>query len=138
MSEPAEISHESENARKVRRLVEAWNLGDWSVGEALSSPDLVVFPPRGWPEGAEFEGWEAAERQYERLKEAWTQEGLEIERLEERGDTVLLQVRWTGKGEASGLDLDLHVWVLYQFRDGLNTRVEFFLDEGEARQAFAG
>jgi ketosteroid isomerase-like protein len=130
------MNAESDNVRAVRRLVGAWNADDWSVGEALSDPNLVVYPPQGWPEGAELRGWPAAVRQYERLKDAWTQDRLEITGLEDGDDKVLLSVHWTGKGEASGLDLDLPIWVVYEFRDGLNTRVDFFLDEVDARAAF--
>jgi ketosteroid isomerase-like protein len=126
---------ERENEALARRAAEAWNANDWETLERLNAPDLVVNAPAGWPEAGTLVGWPAARRQFERLKDSWSDEHAEITQIESAGDQVLVATRWLGKGQSSGLDLDLGIWVVYTIRDGVMVRHQYFLDEAEARRA---
>jgi ketosteroid isomerase-like protein len=126
---------EAENEAAVRAGLAAWNANDWEALERLNASDIEIIAPEGWPESGKFEGWPAVRRQFERLKDSWSEEHVELVSLESRGDKVLVQSRWLGKGEGSGLDLDLGVWVVYTFEDGRIVRLEYFLEEAPARRA---
>jgi hypothetical protein len=66
-----------------------------------------------------------------RAIEAWN-----ADEVESAGDQVLVTTRWLGKGQSSGLDLDLGIWALFAIRHGVTVRIRYFLDEAEARRAF--
>jgi ketosteroid isomerase-like protein len=122
----------------VRRSIEAWNRDDWDALEAVWHADGEIVAPPGWPEPGVFSGWPAVRRQFERLKESWSDEHIELASLTTLDRTVLAQVRWRGHGEASGLDLDLEVWMVNFVRGGKLSRVEYHFDEDAARASTAG
>jgi ketosteroid isomerase-like protein len=127
---------EKETEAIVRRAIEAWNADDWETMERLNAPDIEVVAPEGWPESGTSVGWPGVRRQFERLKESWRDEHVEIKEVESAGDQVLVTTRWLGKGQSSGLDLDLGIWALFAIRHGVTVRIRYFLDEAEARRAF--
>jgi ketosteroid isomerase-like protein len=125
-----------ENLRVVRRALDAWNRNDWSQLESVNDPDAVIVAPEGWPEGGEFEGWDAIRRQFERLKEAWSEEQIDAESVEAIGDeTVLVRGHWRAHGGVSGLDADFEMWVVYTVRGGRIVRTDFCLSEDAAEAA---
>jgi uncharacterized protein len=126
---------EKESEEVVRRAVDAWNANDWALIEALHSPEVEVIAPREWPEGGTFRGWEAVRRQFERLKDSWSLERYEAENIEAKGDTVLLVGTWIGTGETSGLDLGQEICPVFTVEGGRIARIEYYLDEAEARRA---
>jgi len=51
------------------------------------------------------------------------------------GDSVLVLGRADGRGRGSGVDVDMPLGVIYDFRDGRVSRVGTYLDHGEALRA---
>ena len=129
---------EKQNEEIARRTVEAWNAGDWELLKALYSPEIEVVAPKEWPEGGTFNGWEAVRRQFERLKDSWSEERYAIDTVRSAGDKVLVVGRWLGRGETSGLDLDLQTCLVYTIADDRVVRIEYYLDENDARRALGG
>jgi ketosteroid isomerase-like protein len=124
------------NADLVRRSVEAWNRSDWDVVESLCWPDVEGIAPKQWPEAEDSIGWPAFRRQLERLKDSWAEERFEADSVESVSeDVVLVHGRWRGRGDASGIELDIETWMVWRFRDAKATRVEYFLDGKEATEA---
>jgi ketosteroid isomerase-like protein len=119
----------------LRRSFEAWNADDWEALEALWEPSGAIVAPEGWPETGEIAGWPAIRSQFERIKGPWTEERVEEASLERVGDRLLAEVRWTTRGEASGVPLEVRMWMLCSFSDGTFTRIEYFLDERSAQEA---
>lgn len=126
---------EEDTETVVRAGIAAWNENDWGRFEAVNHPDVEVRAPEGWPESGEFKGWAAVRRQFERLKEPWIEERVEVLELTCRGERALLHGRWIGRG-TSGLDFDMDTWQSITVRGGRIARTEFYLDEAAARQAF--
>lgn len=116
----------------VRRSFEAWNANDWPALEAAYDPDVVVDPPEGWPEGEVAHGWEAVRAQFVRLKEAWQDERVQVDEVEEVDDRVLAQFRWVAQGKASGVDVADALWGLFTVRDGRIVRLKYFLSRPSA------
>jgi ketosteroid isomerase-like protein len=125
----------AENEELVRLGIEAWNAGDWGFLEALHAPDAEVIAPNGWPEAGTFVGWDAIHPQYRRLKEAWSWERIDVRILESVGERVLAGTRWITHGQASGIEMDQELWVVYEFADERIARLLYFLDEEPARAA---
>jgi ketosteroid isomerase-like protein len=125
----------SEGPDVVRRSFEAWNANDWRALEASYDPDVIVDPPEGWPEGEVAHGWEAVRTQFERLKDAWQDERVQVVEVEEVGNRVLAQFRWVAQGKASGADVANALWGVFTVREGRIVRLKYFLGRANAVEA---
>jgi hypothetical protein len=123
-----------ENEAILRRFVAAWNVNDWDAMDAICAPDVAATPLEGWPEQESAVGKIGVRRAFERLKEPWAEEQLQILTVDSRQEWALLHLRWLGRGQGSGLDLDLEFWGAYELRGGLIVRMAFSREEGEARR----
>lgn len=124
-----------EDIEVVRRSFEAWNANDWSGLEAAYDPKVVADPPEGWPEGETAHGWEAVRMQFVRLKEAWQDEHVQVDELEQVGEMVLARFRWVAQGKASGVDVTEPLWGLFGVRNARIVRLKYFLSRSSALEA---
>ena len=127
---------ESEIERLTRETLEAWNENAWDRFEELWDSGAEVVTPIAWPESGTFHGWAEIRAEYERLKDTWSADKLEVLGLEARGDRALAHGRWSGTGQTSGFPFDLEVWWVHEVRDGRNLRIAYFMDEESARREF--
>jgi ketosteroid isomerase-like protein len=125
----------TEEESVLRRSLEAWNENDWDALEALWNPDGEIDAPEGWPESGTQVGWDAVRTQFERIKDSWAEESVELIRVERTGDRLLGHLRWVLRGEASGAPLEVPMWMLCEFRDARFSRIRYFMDEGAALDA---
>lgn len=93
------------NVKLVRSIYAAWERGDWSSAEwADPRLELVVAdeptPTRWNGLGAAAEGW----REFLSSWEDWRVEVEEFRELD--GDRVLVLARNSGRGKASGMDVE--------------------------------
>ena len=124
------------NSELAREANDAWNRSDWGAMEALYWPDAEAVAPRGWPEAEDSLGWEAVLRQFERLKDSWTEERFELESVEAIDALRVVQYgHWRAVGKESGVPVDLEFWIITTFRDGKVAKIVFFLDRDEAMRA---
>jgi ketosteroid isomerase-like protein len=124
------------NIRTALRLAAAWNDADWEASEPFYWPDAELKAPEGWPEAAEVTGWPAIRQQFDRLKDGWAEDRWDFDSTEAVGEDVVLQHgRWHGRGQGSGLPFDFEAWILYRFRNGRITRLEYYLDRELAMAA---
>ena len=124
-----------ENVEITRRGIGAWNRGDWDALWALGGGDIVIVAPEEWPEAGTVSGREAVEAQFERLKESWEEERVEIDELIDAGDRVLCLYRWVVRGKGSGVELEMPMANLFTVRGGSVVRIEFFTDQPKALEA---
>jgi ketosteroid isomerase-like protein len=128
-----------QNIRIAKRLAVAWDDQDWESTESLYWPDAELMPPEAWPEAGEVKGWSAIQQQFERLKDAWAEDHWKFDSTEAVSEDVVLQHgRWRGRGKGSGLPFDFEAWIIYRFRAGKITRIEYYLDRGQAMDAAGG
>jgi len=123
-----------ENVAIAVAAFEAWNRGHWDAFGALHHRDIVLVTPEGWPE-PRMEGWEAMRRQFLRLKDAWSDERIEIDAVEDAGANVLVDWRWITSGKFSGIPSDTAFISVSTVRGGLITQVEYFFDRERALEA---
>ncbi len=123
-----------ENVEVVRALLEAWNSGDMeAVSENLAS-DVIARPPEGWPEPGPFVGREAVMRQWERVREAFTSDTLELTTdAIDLGHRVLARVVWRGVGH--GPESAMKWTNLVTVRSGKVTVIEYFWEHAQALEA---
>jgi ketosteroid isomerase-like protein len=124
-----------ENVEVVRAAFAAWNAGDMDAFRELSDPNVIARFPEGWPEPGPYEGREAVMRLFEQNRETWDADALikPISNFVDAGDRVVVRQLWRGVGR--GPELSLEFTVIYTFRNGRVSLLEFFWDHAEALEA---
>ncbi len=106
---------------------------DWDRYFERTSPDIVTRTDPRWPDGGEFHGREEALRFLDSFLAPW--ESLRYERRggnERVGDRLLEKGAWLGVGRTTKIEGRIDFTVVGKFRDGLMTRIEFFIVHDEA------
>jgi ketosteroid isomerase-like protein len=124
-----------DNVAVIRQVVERWNAGDHAGVSELYADDIVMVAAREWPDTARSVGKEAMERSTQEFRSAWESSEIDMDRLESVGDLVVAQGAWDSRGLASGATGRLPFGIIFTLRDGLITRLEWFMDPEEARAA---
>jgi ketosteroid isomerase-like protein len=121
-----------ENVELVRSILAAFNRGDIEAVVQAVHPDIEFTrvgeqsPVRGV---AELRKWMEPD--------AFQDERFEPLDFTVNGNKVLVHQHFTGRGAASGMELDFTTFAVFTLDDGLVTRLEAFLphEEAEARGA---
>ena len=106
-----------ENLNVVRRLYEHWNRGDLDAATAMLDQHVVWHGYLHLPDSGPRHGAGEVQQWAGEFAEAWGEIKVQIERLEDVGDDVVLAlVRMTGRGRGSGAavesGVDGHVWTI--------------------------
>ncbi|MBA3300738.1 MAG: nuclear transport factor 2 family protein [Thermoleophilaceae bacterium] len=120
-------------AQLVKDGYDAWNRGDRDWVLAHMSPDFEWISPADDPDAGVYRGYEAVEHYWEGWREAVGELHFEVERIEERGDEVVVVARRSGRGIESGLVIEDSIVQIFTF-DGSGKAVSCreFYDESEA------
>jgi ketosteroid isomerase-like protein len=109
-----------ENVEVVRASLEAWNRDDLEGVLEYMSPEWEWHPARLFPgTDAVYRGKEGFTRFWNTFREPWESIRIEVERIEDLGDRVLVLIMFYGKGKLSGVDAATEYANLLTFRDGL-------------------
>jgi ketosteroid isomerase-like protein len=123
-----------ENVEVLKAAMAAWNAGDMDAVRELHDPDVIVRYPEGWPEPGPFVGREAVIRQFERNRETWDADTLElISDFVDGGDRVAVRFIWRGKGR--GPEANIELTTVNTVRKGKIFYVELLWDHAEALEA---
>ena len=103
----------------LRRGYEAFGRGDVDAVLELLVPDVEWSPAIGAILGVETLRGREALRQFllRDLFEGFDQFRAEPLSFEDLGDFVLVMVRYTGRGESSGIEMDQRLAALYEIRN---------------------
>src|SRR5687768_44579 len=124
-----------ENVEIVTRQFNAWSAGDLDTWSEAWDPDVVVVPPKGWPEGGVNRGLDAWRSQARRLRDSWTEARIEIDEIRPVEDRVLVQIRYVTKGADTGLPFDTPMAAVFFFEDRKIKRAEYYWETDEALEA---
>jgi ketosteroid isomerase-like protein len=121
-----------ENVRILREMYGRRTLAEASE---LMHPAAEMRQPSALPDTDEYYGREQIVRGTRRWLEEWEDFRFAPEEVVDLGERALMRVRLSGRGKASGLELQQTVFHLWRFRDGMPWRCEVFVDEDAAQQA---
>jgi ketosteroid isomerase-like protein len=110
------------------------NTRDLALVAELAHPDVEWIPDQRVGEGP-IRGHENITRFFLDQAEMFEQLHFEVERCWEKGDRVLVFLRVTGRGQASGAEFDIRIGHVWTLRDGLVVRGEGYGDRHEALKA---
>jgi ketosteroid isomerase-like protein len=127
----------AENVERIRRNLDAWNRGDLDAFLETAGPDIE------WTSelATRFEGGERVFRGTDGLREYWHEwhalwtVTIEIDRIHDLGETILVIAQVRTRGEASGVDLEGQVAYVYELEGDAFTRVRSYLDPQAALEA---
>ncbi len=123
-----------ENVEVVRTSMEAWNARDMDAMREAYAEDVVTWPPEGWSEAGPFVGRETVIGQWERMRELWSDD--EVEMLTDyidAADRVVVSMIWRERGH--GHESDSGATGIFTIRNGKIRVAEFFWDHTEALKA---
>jgi ketosteroid isomerase-like protein len=125
-----------ENVEVVQAWSDAYVAGDIDAMMDLCSPDVKAFPDKGFLEANPLYGREQFRRWIEEIRAPWVSarwvvheaRAVESDRVLERGD-------FGGVGAGSSIETLASYTVIFTFRDGQISRVDYFSDRAEALKA---
>jgi ketosteroid isomerase-like protein len=122
-----------EHIEVVRSAFAAWEEGDLARLGDLVTDDLVVY--RADPDGATSHGLDG----FLELTADWTEGFADWtpvpEEFTEVGERVLVRVRQSARGEASGVPLTEDWWFVYELRRARIARMSIYTKHTEALEA---
>jgi ketosteroid isomerase-like protein len=125
-----------ENLGLVRRAYEAFAEGDLETALAIFSPDVEIEDhDRSLSSPLVDRGSEGFLRLVARANEGFEDVRYAPEAFKEAGTHVLVDVRRTGRGSASGVPVEERQFHVWDMEDGRAVRLRAFLERGRARQA---
>jgi ketosteroid isomerase-like protein len=117
------------------RAFNAIGRGDLEILRTFNHTDVVYDLSRwGWPEASLYRGRDGLVRFNEEWIGQWSDPNFDVvavEELRERG-VWLIHLDLRGTGRTSGVDVQMDIFELIRFRDGLVWRNAFFRDRAEA------
>jgi uncharacterized protein len=123
-----------ENVEIIRSSYEAANRRDWDAAFRDLSPDVEWIPDSRVGEGP-VRGREKVMRFFTERAEMFDELRTEPERFWEKDDRVVVFLRVTGRGGASGAGFEIRVGHLWTVRQGVVVRGEGYGDRSEALEA---
>jgi ketosteroid isomerase-like protein len=120
-----------ENVEIVRRAMEAYVRGDTAGALADVDPDIVWNPneePAGRGHNAvlsSLQGWE----------ETWEDYSMRAEEYLDAGNKVVAALHFTGRGKASGVEVDARSYQVHTIREGKIVQMIEFTDRADALEA---
>ncbi len=116
-----------ENVEFVRRVYGLLDHGDEAVWD-LVPPGFVFDWSRRLINPTVLRGRDQARALYEREMEAWEggRTDWQPKELIDAGDGVLAFIRTSGRGKASGVEVEAYVWNVWTFRDGQPAEFTYF------------
>jgi ketosteroid isomerase-like protein len=118
-----------------RRRFEAIGRQDWDTAAGLLDPGIEWHDPSEVPDAGVHVGLDAVRRYWaEELLDAWETWDLQLETLIPASDRILSISRLRGKGKHTGITVDMELFQVWTFKDGLVIEQRGFFDR---EQAFA-
>jgi ketosteroid isomerase-like protein len=121
---------EAEVAR-LHEIYADWTRGDYSRTDLLH-PDFQLEFAEDFLDDGVFEGIEAAGRGWEQWTSQWASWRTTPGRFIDLGDRLLVLIRVNGIAKASGMELSQASANLWEFRDGLPSRLVIYAHEARA------
>jgi ketosteroid isomerase-like protein len=126
------MGEESPNVELMRELFERWNAGDRSALEGVLDPEVEINTIRSELEGRPYRGVEGYRKALADYDRDWDEVRFTVHEIRGAGDLVASSVNIRSRGKASGVEVDVPLGFLWEFRDGLVMRMRSYSDPAEA------
>jgi ketosteroid isomerase-like protein len=124
-----------ENVEIVRRLNEAWSRGDYPTALDAIDPEIELEVAGPVDFAGTYRGHAGLEEMMRNFWGEFEDIHLEIKEAMSAGDDVVLNVRFSGRGKRSGVDVASSLWHVWSLREGKAVRWRIFPTKQEALEA---
>ena len=124
-----------ENVEIVRRLTEAFNLGDAKAAFELLDDAFEWWDREDDLFASVHRGREECAKHPTDIYDQVDYMQMEVKELIDAGDYVVAGVRVHGRGRASGAPVEMHEFHVLELRDGKATQLREFRTKAEALEA---
>jgi ketosteroid isomerase-like protein len=125
-----------ENLEVFGRATDALNRLDVNGFADCCTSAFEWFPVLGGAvEGNSFRGREGIEEYFGELRETWEEFRYVVDEVRDLGDSVLTLGRLEGRGRGSGVQVELPIGSISDYRDGKVWRLRAFGDHRDALRA---
>jgi ketosteroid isomerase-like protein len=124
-----------ENVEIVRNGFEAWDRHDYEAAASHFSPDVEIDVTDRVLNPAIYSGLDGAMRFRDEIAETWDEFHVEIEDVVSAGHEVVVLVRSSGLGRASGAQVDSRAAWVAAVREQRITRLRLYRDRSQALAA---
>jgi ketosteroid isomerase-like protein len=124
------------NSEKLLGAYDAWNRQDCDAWLAYLAPDVVISTSGVFPDlSAEYCGQGEATRFWKQMHAPWEVFRIDVVHVEDDGDYAFADIRFTGKGVDSGIEVDMRFGMgIRMGDDGLATHLVNRRTSEEARK----
>jgi ketosteroid isomerase-like protein len=129
------MAEESTRVSFIRELYDAGNAGDREAIARLLTDDAEIRTIRSELEGRAYIGPDGMRQAFADWDADWEYVHLDPGDIRERDPFVVVEVRVRTRGKASGIDLDVPVSMLWEFRGDKVSRLQSFSEHAEALEA---
>jgi ketosteroid isomerase-like protein len=95
-----------ENVELIRLAIEAYGRGDVEAALRFVDPEVLVYVQLGLAQAGSYRGRESMAEFMRAWEDAWDEMEYEPEEWVEDDDTVVVVVRYRGRGKASRVEVD--------------------------------
>jgi ketosteroid isomerase-like protein len=127
------MSHE--NVEALRAVYPAVATGNLSTLLELCDPNVEITEPPEIPDSSSYCGHDGICAVFEKLQDVFPDMQFAAAEFIANGDRVLASMQWLGTGAGSGASAEVPLFHVWSFEDGRATRIDAFLDRGQALAA---
>ena len=124
-----------ENVEVVRRAYEAFARHDLDAILEMADPEIEAHDPPEVPDATVYYGRAAVRRDWEQTIDLFEDFKIDVEKLFDAGNDVVLFVRYSGRGKESGAAVEALMAHVITLREGKAIRLRQFLDRAAALKA---
>ena len=116
----------------LERVYERWGQGDFTASLDVFDERVVFVMGPGFPEAGIYVGYEGVAEYTRGFLEPWSHITISALEMTPAGDSVVVEVRQRGMGEASGADTGFDYFQLWTFRGEKVIRLENIRERSDA------
>jgi ketosteroid isomerase-like protein len=124
-----------ENVDIVRGLHEAWNRGEDLIALGLIDEDIEYVNPPDALEPGTRRGREGWNRAVGMIFESYDDAHIEVERILDAGERVVVLARFRVRGRGSGVSMERQQGYVWTLREGRAVRFEWYFGHEQALAA---
>jgi len=123
------------NVERLRAGYEALDRGDLRGVRDFIHPHAEMHDRPEIPDATTYRGWEGIVLSVRASEETFDDFHFRPERFVEHGDKIVVILKMTGTGRASGVPVEERIAHLWTVKDGLGVKLQAFTDPGDALEA---
>jgi ketosteroid isomerase-like protein len=124
-----------DNVERIRNAFAGTTAGDFSYLPGVIDESCEFLLPPDFPGTQATRGPEGFVSVVQEFEDAFEEMRYEPEDFLDQGDRLFVAVRTIGRAKHTGIAIDLILYWVYTFRDGMVVKMEAFLDRPAALEA---